>query len=64
MSVRSALHTYAFYPEENSWYSLQVEAESTPGLVWLEGLGDMKNPVTRLGIEPVTFQFVAYCLKH
>jgi hypothetical protein len=26
----------------------------------LEGLGQLKNPVTSWGIEPVTFQLVAY----
>jgi hypothetical protein len=28
----------------------------------LEGLGQLKNPVTSSGIEPVTFQLVAICL--
>jgi hypothetical protein len=32
-------------------------------LVWLEGLGQLKNPMTSLGIEPATFRPVAYCLK-
>jgi hypothetical protein len=31
-------------------------------IVWLEGLGQLKNPVTSLGIEPAIFQLVAYCL--
>jgi hypothetical protein len=28
-------------------------------MVWLEALGQLKNPVTLLGIEPVTFWPVA-----
>jgi hypothetical protein len=28
-------------------------------MVWLEGLGQLKNPVTSSGIKPVTFQLVA-----
>jgi hypothetical protein len=30
--------------------------------VRLEGLGQLKNPMTSSGIEPATFQLVAYCL--
>jgi hypothetical protein len=29
----------------------------------LEGLGQLKNPVISLGIEPATFRLVAYCLN-
>jgi hypothetical protein len=29
----------------------------------MEGLGQLKNPVTSSGIEPVTFWLVAYCLN-
>jgi hypothetical protein len=32
--------------------------------VWLEGLGQLKNPVASTGIEPMTFKDVAYCLYH
>jgi hypothetical protein len=28
-------------------------------IVWLEGLGQLKNPVTSLGIKPMTFWLVA-----
>jgi hypothetical protein len=28
-------------------------------IVWLEGLGQLKNPVTSLEIEPANFQRVA-----
>jgi hypothetical protein len=31
--------------------------------VWLEGLGQLKNPITSSGIKPMTFQLVAYCLN-
>jgi hypothetical protein len=29
----------------------------------LEGLGQSKNPVASLGLEPVIFRLVAYCLN-
>jgi hypothetical protein len=33
-----------FYPQENSWYSFLLEAESTPSaIVRLEGLGKLKK---------------------
>jgi hypothetical protein len=31
--------------------------------VRLEGLGQLKNPITSSEIEPATFQLVAYCLN-
>jgi hypothetical protein len=33
-------------------------------IVRLEGLGQLKNPVTSAGIEPATFRLVAQCLNH
>jgi hypothetical protein len=33
-------------------------------IVWLEGLGQMKNPMTSSGTEPVTLRLVAWCLNH
>jgi hypothetical protein len=37
----------ALYLEEDSWYSFLLQAESTPGpIVRLEGLGQLKNPMT------------------
>jgi hypothetical protein len=30
----------------------------------LEGLGQLKNPVTLLGIKPATFHLVAKCFNH
>jgi hypothetical protein len=32
--------------------------------VWLEGLGQLKNPMTSFGIEPAAFWLVAQCLNH
>jgi hypothetical protein len=32
--------------------------------VQLEEFGQLKNPMTSLGIEPITFQLVAQCLNH
>jgi hypothetical protein len=49
----------ALYPQEDSLYSFLLEADSTPrAIVQLEGLSQLKNTVTSLGIEPVTFQLV------
>jgi hypothetical protein len=39
---------------------ISVKAESNHrAVVQLEGLGQLKNPMTSSGIEPVTFQLVA-----
>jgi hypothetical protein len=46
-------------PQEDSWYSFLLEAESTPGL---EGLGQLKEP-TSSELERATFRLVAYCLN-
>jgi hypothetical protein len=32
-------------------------------IVWLEGLGQLKTPMTSTGIEPTTFRLLLYCLK-
>jgi hypothetical protein len=32
-------------------------------MVRLEGLGQFKNPITTLGIEPATFRLVSWCLN-
>jgi hypothetical protein len=45
-----------FTPQKNSWYSFLLEAELTPrAIVRLEGLDELKNPMTSSGFEPVTF---------
>jgi hypothetical protein len=41
----------ALYPQEDSWYPRAI--------VRLERLGQLKNPMTSPGIEPVTFRLVA-----
>jgi hypothetical protein len=47
----------ALYLQENSWYSFLLEAEliEPRAIVWLEGIGQSKNPMTSSGIEPATF---------
>jgi hypothetical protein len=46
----------ALYHQEDSWYSFLLEAEWTPGSqCGLEGLGQLKNPMTSSGMEPATF---------
>jgi hypothetical protein len=61
MAVR--FHPYApaaVYPQEDSWFSFLLEAESAPrAIVWMEGLGQLKNQMISSGIEPATFQLVA-----
>jgi hypothetical protein len=54
----------ALYLQEDSWYSFLLEAKSTPGpqCSWKE-LGQLKNPMTSLGIESATFWLVAQCLN-
>jgi hypothetical protein len=32
-------------------------------MVRLEGLGQLKNPMTSSGVDPATFQLVAECLN-
>jgi hypothetical protein len=40
---------------KDSWYSFLLEAESTPGPVRPEGLGEFKKS-TSSGLEPATFR--------
>ena len=61
----SALRTGRLHPQEYSWYSFSLRAESTPGaMVWSEGNMSLKNPVTTLGIDPGTVRLVAERLNH
>jgi hypothetical protein len=46
-----------FIPREDSWYTFLLEAPMV--IVRLEGLGQLKNPMTSAGIEPATFRLVA-----
>jgi hypothetical protein len=50
-----------FTPKEDSWYLFLLEAEATPQL---EGLGQLKNPITSSGIKPVTFRLVGTRKAH
>jgi hypothetical protein len=44
---------------KDSWYSFLLEAESTPGPVQPEGLGQFKKKSTSSGLEPATFRLAA-----
>jgi hypothetical protein len=65
MAVRlSALHAGCpLPPQEDYWYSFVRGWVNSRAIVWLEGLGQLKNPITSLGTEPVTLQLVAQCLN-
>jgi hypothetical protein len=41
-----------FTPQDDFWYSFMLEAEPTPEL---EGLDQLKNPITSSVFEPMTF---------
>jgi hypothetical protein len=52
-----------FTPQEDFWYSFLLEAESIPGgIVRLERLGQLNNPIISSGMEPGTFRFLVYFL--
>jgi hypothetical protein len=44
--------------QEDSWCSFLLEAVDHKAIVWLEGLGQLTNPMTSLGIESATFWLV------
>jgi hypothetical protein len=49
-----------FTPQEDSCFLFLLEANSNPkAIVRLGGLGQLKNPMTSSGFEPVTSQLVA-----
>jgi hypothetical protein len=52
-----------FTPQEDSWNLFLLEAVDPRSIVWLEGLGQLKNPMTSSGIEPIIFWLVAECLN-
>ena len=60
----SASRTGRLYPQECSWYSYSLGAESTPG-PWVQSEGNvsLKNPVTPPGIDPGTVRLVAQHLN-
>jgi hypothetical protein len=47
-----------FFIFNDSWYLFLLEAESTPGPVRPEGLGQFKKS-TSSGLEPATFRLAA-----
>jgi hypothetical protein len=47
-----------FFIFKDSWYSFLLEAESTPGPMRPEELGQFKKS-TSSGLEPATFQLAA-----
>jgi len=55
----SASRTGRLYPQECSWYTFSLGAESTPG-PWY----GRKNPLTPTGIDPGTVRLVAQRLNH
>jgi hypothetical protein len=60
MGVRlSSYAPAALYPHEDSWYSFLLEAIDPRAIVRLEGIGQLKNPMTSSEIEPATFRLVA-----
>jgi hypothetical protein len=59
----SASSTGRLYPQECSWYSFSLGAESIPGK-GLEGDMSLKNPVTPPGFDPGTVRLVAQGLNH
>jgi hypothetical protein len=58
--VVSLIRRPLFTPQEDSRYSFLLKAESTPrAIMRLEGLGQLKNPITSSGFESATFRLVA-----
>jgi hypothetical protein len=50
----------ALYSQKDSWYSILLEAEEDHrAIVRLEGLGEMKNPMSSSEIKPTIIQPVA-----
>jgi hypothetical protein len=65
MAVRlSALRTGHSLPPERFLVLISGTGLVEPrAIVRLDGLGELRNPVTSLGIEPATFRLVAKCLN-
>jgi hypothetical protein len=65
MAVRmSALHASHPLPPGRFLVLIYVRVWVDPrAIVQLEGLGQLKNPMTSLGIKPMTFWLVAQCLN-
>jgi hypothetical protein len=59
MAVTSALRASHPLPPGRFLVLISVRSRVDPrAIVWLEGLGEMKSPVTSSGSEPVTFRLV------
>jgi hypothetical protein len=65
MAVRlSVLCTSSPLPPERFLVLIPVRGWVVPrAIVWLEGLGQSKNPMTSSKIKPTTFYLVAWCLN-
>jgi hypothetical protein len=64
MAVRlSALRAGSPLPPERFLVLISEEAVNPRAIVGLEGLGQLKNTVTSLGMEPATFRLIAQCLN-
>jgi hypothetical protein len=65
MAVRlSALHAGRPLPPGRFLVPISVTGRVVPrAIVWLEGLGQLKNTVTSSGINSATFQLLAYCFN-
>jgi hypothetical protein len=51
----------ALYPQEDSWVLISVRSRVDPrAIVRLEGLDELKNPVTSSGMEPAIVRLVAW----
>jgi hypothetical protein len=62
MAVRSALRAGRPLPPGRFLILISVRGWGDP-IVRLEGLVQLKNPMTSSGIDPVTFRLVAQCLS-
>jgi hypothetical protein len=67
MVVRlSALYTCRLLPPRKipgTYFCYSLSQTQSRVIVWLEELGQLKNQVISLGLEPLTFWLVAYCLN-
>jgi hypothetical protein len=50
-------------PQEDSLNSFLTGLVNLRAIVWLEELGQLKNPMTLSGFEPTTFLLVEECIN-
>jgi hypothetical protein len=60
MAVRSDSRAGRPLPPGRFLVLFSIRGVDPRAIVWLEGLGQLKNPMTSSGIEPATFRLVAY----